>query len=93
MLDVLLKKAKGYVVTETTQEFCFDEEGNKKLLKEKVSNKSVPPDLPSIKTYLEYVDNELYSMTSKELEDEKARLIGTLKKSKKVKEKNDKKDK
>jgi hypothetical protein len=82
MLDVLLKKAKGYQVVETTQEYTIDEDGNKKLLKEKVSKKNVPPDISAIKTYLEVCDTEVYSMTKDELLAEKERLITTLKKEK-----------
>lgn len=87
MLDVLLKKAKGYEVVETTQEYSYDEEGNKKLLKEKVSKKNVPPDITAIKTYLEMYDSEVYSMTNEELIAEKERLIRTLKKEKRNEQK------
>lgn len=79
MLDVLLKKAKGYEVVETTQEYTFDDDGNKKLMKEKVSTKSVPPDISAIKTYIELADSEIYSMSNEELKAEKERLIKTLK--------------
>ena len=82
MLDVLLKKAKGYEVVETTKEFSYDEEGNKKLLKEKVSTKNVPPDISAIKTYMELTDSEIYSMSNEELTAEKERLIKTLKNKK-----------
>lgn len=82
MLDVLLKKAKGYQVVEKTQEYAVDEDGNKKLLKEKVSKKNVPPDITAIKTYLEVLDTEVYSMTNDELLAERERLIKTLKKEK-----------
>lgn len=87
MLDVLLKKAKGYEVVETTQEYSYDEEGNKKLLKEKVSTKNVPPDISAIKTYIEMYDSEVYSMTDEQLNAEKERLIKTLKKEKKHEQK------
>lgn len=87
MLDVLLKKAKGYEAIETVQEFAFDEEGNKRLLKEKVSTKSVPPDISAIKTYMELTDSEIYSMSNNELVAEKERLIKTLK-TRKNKEQN-----
>ncbi|NLL56370.1 MAG: hypothetical protein GX242_04050 [Clostridiales bacterium] len=83
MLDVLRKKAKGYQVTETVQEFGFDQDGNKRLIKERVSKKKIPPDITAIKTYLEVCDNEIYSMTSEELLAEKERLIRSLEKEKK----------
>ncbi|HKL74324.1 MAG TPA: hypothetical protein VJ903_05465 [Clostridia bacterium] len=82
MLDILQKKAKGYKVVETVKEYAFDDEGNKKLCKEKVSTKNVPPDVSAIKTYLEMYDSEVYTMTDAQLIAEKERLIKTLNKEK-----------
>ncbi|HOO22970.1 MAG TPA: hypothetical protein PKY53_04740 [Clostridia bacterium] len=87
MIDILLKKAQGYEVVETVQEYAYDEEGNRKLLKEKVSRKNVPPDISAIKTYLEMYDKEVYTMTDEELKAEKDRLIKTLRKEKKNEQK------
>lgn len=83
MLDVLYKKAKGYEVEETTVEYGFDEEGNKRILKEKTSTKYVPPDITALKAYMELKDGELYSMTDAELIEEKKRLIKELKNTEK----------
>lgn len=79
MIDVLYKKAKGYDVEETTQEYVVDEEGNKRLVKEKTSTKHVPPDLSALKAYMELRDTELSRMSNEELEKEKIKLIKLLK--------------
>ena len=79
MIDVLYKKAKGYDVEETTQEYVVDEEGNKRLVKEKTAIKHVPPDLAALKAYMELRDTELSRMSNEELEKEKERLINILK--------------
>lgn len=86
MLDVLMRKAKGYEVVEKVQEFSFDEQGNKKLLKERISTKTAPPDIAAMKAYLEMADKDIYSMTDEELRAEKQRLIKTLKNAKKEKQ-------
>lgn len=82
MIDVLYKKAKGYDVEETTQEYVVDEEGNKRLVKEKTAVKHVPPDLSALKAYMELRDTELSRMSDEELRKEKNRLIKSLKSEK-----------
>lgn len=78
MLDVLYKKARGYDVEESTKEYVVDDEGNRRLVKEKTSVKHVPPDLSALKAYMELRDSELTKMSSEELENEKKRLIQSL---------------
>lgn len=81
MLDVLYKKATGYEVTEITQEYGVDAEGNKRLVKEKANTKYVPPDISALKAYLELRDGELYSMSDEELKLERKKLLSELKNS------------
>lgn len=81
MLDVLYKKARGYDVEEINREYVVDEDGNKKLVKEKTTVKHVPPDLSALKAYMELKDTELSKMSNEELIKEKERLIGELKKT------------
>lgn len=81
MLDVLYKKARGYDVEEINREYVVDEDGNKKLVKEKTTVKHVPPDLSALKAYMELKDIELSKMSNEELIKEKERLIGELKKT------------
>ncbi len=85
MLDVLYKKAKGFKFTETTKEYGVDEEGNQRLIKEKMTTKFAPPDLSAIKAYMELKDAALVNMSEEELIEEKNRLIKELKSSKKTK--------
>ena len=81
MLETLYKKAKGYDVEEVVYEYCVDENGNRQLSKEKHSVKHVPPDLSSIKAYMELRDADLSKMGAEELKKEKKRLLKELKKS------------
>ena len=80
MEDVLYKKAKGYEVEEINREYIVDEEGNRKLVKEKTSTKYIPPDLTALKAYMELKDTELSRMSTQELNSEKLRLLRELRK-------------
>ena len=85
--DALIKKALGCSHTEVVEEYVT-EEGEIKLTKKKVTTKNEPPDVTAIKLLIEEKD-DLTEMTDEELEAEKKRLIGLLKKTVKEK-KNDK---
>ncbi len=78
--QVLLKKAMGFKVKETVQEFVVVDD-ELKLNKEKISVKYYPPDLNAIelllKTQESLLDFENY--TDEELEAEKQKLIKQLK--------------
>jgi hypothetical protein len=90
MLDVLYKKAKGYDVEETSREYVVDEDGNKKLQKEKTTTKHIPPDLAALKACMEMKDTELMKMSTEELKNEKLRLLRELRSiEKENKKKND----
>lgn len=91
MLDVLYKKARGYDVEEINREYVVDEDGNKKLVKEKTTVKHVPPDLSALKAYMEIKDTELARMSDEDLKKEKERLIGELKKTTRRESKNERK--
>lgn len=88
MLDMLYKKACGYTVREKVQEYGFDEEGHRKLIKEKVHIKYIPPDVTAIKAYMKSIDKSLYEMSEEDLKKEKQRLLFQL--SKKAGVKNEK---
>ena len=87
MLDVLYKKAKGYDVEEINREYVVDDDGNKRLVKEKTAVKHIPPDLSALKAYMELKDSELAKMSNEELAAEKKRLLKELKNQKKEREK------
>lgn len=80
MIDTLYKKACGYTVEETTEEYGVDEDGITKLTKKKVNSKYIPPDVSALKAYMELKNSDLYDMTDEELEAEKSRLLAELKK-------------
>ena len=76
--DALLKKALGYTVTETVEEY-LKEEGSLELQKKKVTKKHIPPDVSALKLYLDIREGDGYdTMTDEELEKERIRLIKEL---------------
>lgn len=77
--DALIKKALGYDATETIEEYVSGEEGEIKLLKKKVTKKSVPPDITAIKILMEDSNESVDSMTDEQLVAEKIRLLEMLK--------------
>ena len=80
LVRVLLKKAKGYLVREKTDEYVVDADGDKKLIKSKVVTKRVSPDVSACKVLLEMDVNEvdLTDMTDEQLKAERERLIRLL---------------
>ncbi|MGN0818993.1 MAG: hypothetical protein ACI4M6_01160 [Christensenellaceae bacterium] len=75
----ILKKATGYEVSETVEEYQ-DTDGGLVLTKKKVTKKHVPPDTQAVKILLELTDErDLKTMTEEELESEKQRLLKILK--------------
>lgn len=78
--EVLYKKALGYEIEESTEEFVVDETNNEKLTKRKVTKKYVPPDISAAKILLEtFSDDVDYSkMTDEELEQERLNMIKCL---------------
>ena len=74
---ILLKRAMGYDVKETVEEYVSSEEGEIKLTKKKVTTKNVPPDLTAIKMLIgEEIPIE--QMTDEQLSAEKKRLLKLL---------------
>lgn len=76
---VLLKKAMGYKIKETTDEFVvIDDEV--KLTKRKVNVKYYPPDLNAIELLLQKNNdyNNLKTLSNEQLEEEKLKLIKKL---------------
>ena len=73
----------GFITKETTTEYAMDDEtGELKVVKQKINEKSIPPNTDIIKLIYQHftetkVDYE--SLTDEELENEKQRLILELK--------------
>ena len=79
--EALWKKAVGYSITESTDEMT-SENGQLVLSKQRVSTKEIPPDLSALKMLIDEEGDEFDGMTDDELESERVRLIGLLKKCK-----------
>ncbi len=79
LVEVLIKKAFGYDVTEVVEEYVGDEEGDVRLSKKKVTIKNVPPDTTALKLLLDEKEEQVQDMSDQELEQEKIRLLNLLK--------------
>ena len=82
--QAIVKKAIGFETVETVEEFA-ETDGEVKLLKRKVTTKSVPPDVSAVKLLLEMQSEErdIVDMTDEELEKERVRLMKLLEEKKK----------
>ena len=86
--EALLKVALGYQVAEVTEEYA-EVDGELKLTKRKRTKKDVPPDLKAVQLLLATEGVEGYEQwTDEELEAERQRLIGELKKETSANKKN-----
>lgn len=79
----LLKKALGYSADEVVEEYNYDDKGDLKLSKKKVTKKHYSPDISAVKVLLEryyktYEDKVLL-MSDEELKLEQERLKKLLK--------------
>ncbi len=86
LYGVLLKKATGYKIKETVEEYSvIDDEI--KLTKKKVNVKYYPPDLSAIELIISQNKEfkELKDLSDEELEEEKQKLINQLNLFKKTK--------
>ncbi|MBR2384487.1 MAG: hypothetical protein IKA99_02645 [Clostridia bacterium] len=82
--QALVKKAIGFDTVETVEEFS-ETDGEIRLLKRKVTTKSVPPDVSAVKLLMEMQSEErdITDMTDDELEKERERLMKLLEEKKK----------
>lgn len=75
----LLKKALGYNVDEVVEEYSYDQDGEPKLSKKKVSTKHYSPDISAVKLLLERYyrtyEDKVISMSDEELTQEEERLL------------------
>lgn len=79
LVDVLLRKAKGFVNEEKTEEFAVVD-GELTLVKRKIVTKQVLPDLNAIKALIELdgQQTDVTQMTDEQLRQEKVRLLQLL---------------
>ncbi|MBR2337263.1 MAG: hypothetical protein IKA61_04910 [Clostridia bacterium] len=82
--QALVKKAIGFDTVETVEEFS-ETDGEIRLLKRKVTTKSVPPDVSAVKLLMEMQSDErdIADLTDDELEKERVRLMKLLEEKKK----------
>ena len=75
---VLLKKARGFVLEEISEEYCVDENEKMKLTKRKITSKEVAPDISAVKALCElslFEVDDYNKMSFEELKLEKAKLL------------------
>ncbi len=81
--SALLKKALGYNADEVVEEYAFNEDGDLKLSKKKVTKKHYGPDIAAVKVLLERYyktyEDKISAMNDEELYLERARLEKLLK--------------
>ena len=79
LINVLMKKAKGYTYRERTDEYNVVD-GVKQLVKSKVVTKRVQPDVNAIKALIAFTDvsDDVSQMTDEQLQVEKLRLLNLL---------------
>lgn len=87
----------GLTTKEVTTEYCLDEETNTlKVVKQKVQEKSLPPNIDIIKlVYQHLMENkqDYNKLTDEELEEEKQRLLKELRREEIASRKNQSKSK
>ena len=80
ILKALIKKAVGYSAKETVKEYQITDGGEEVLIKKKVSQKVVPPDIHAAKMLMDsFEKRELTELSDDELKTEKERLLQLLK--------------
>lgn len=77
--DILLKKAKGFVFKEKTEEYSVVN-GEATLTKKRIVTKNVHPDVAAVKALLQLDDEvaDVTEMTDEQLQVEKLRLMQLL---------------
>lgn len=79
----LLKRALGYNASEVVEEYAIDEEGEKRLLKKKITKKHYSPDISAVKVlldrYYKTYEEKVLSMSDEALEIEQSTLKQLLK--------------
>lgn len=76
LIKALKRKALGLKTLEIVKEYSFTN-GNMEIVKKKVTQKELPPDLNAVKILLSYED-DYESMSEEQLDQEKKRLLKLL---------------
>ena len=74
---ILNKRAKGYLVKETSSDFAL-QDGEMIEVKRKISKKYIPPDISAIKIIIDEKNESFAGYSDEELENEMSRLLKIL---------------
>lgn len=87
-LNILKQHIAGFNAKEITTEYCLDEDSGKlKIVKQKVQEKSLPPNTDLIKILCQQIERPIdkyEDLTDEQLEKEKIRLLQELKEKESV---------
>lgn len=78
LFDAVKRKAIGYMTTENVEEYSLVD-GELCIVKRKVTQKEVPPDIAAVKFLIDEDADEYSEMSEEELKKEKIRLLNLLK--------------
>ncbi len=88
LMNAVKKKAIGYMTTENVEEYSLVD-GELNIVKRKVTQKEVPPDIAAVKYLIDETTADPYSdMSEEELENEKKKLLNLLKETQDATDKN-----
>lgn len=88
LMDAVKKKAMGYITTENVEEYSLVD-GELNIVKRKVTQKEVPPDIAAVKYLIDEASVDTYAdMSEEELKNEKERLLKCLKEAENATDKN-----
>ena len=76
--NILLKKAKGFVLEEISEEYMADDDGKLRLVKRKISSKEVAPDISAVKALCEFKifeSDDFKGMSYEQLKQERDKLF------------------
>lgn len=83
LIDALKIKAFGYQTKEIIEEYALDDNENERLIKKKVTQKNIPPDITAVKVLLELEQmqnqTDIDKLTNEELDEKIDEIIKKLK--------------
>ena len=92
LFEAVKRKAIGYTTTENVEEYSLVD-GELSIVKRKITQKEVPPDIAAVKFLIDENIDSYSEMTEDELLSEKNRLLNLLKEAENATDKNKAQDK
>lgn len=77
LFAAMSKKAAGYTTEESVEEYALVD-GEMTLVKRRISEKEVPPDVSAARFILEFMSDDAETLTEEQVRSEKMRLIKIL---------------